>query len=133
MADAVGLMVLFALLCVTASVAPLGQSWWLVVTFSFVALAALNLWLWHRSKHGLASPKQWLGYIAMSLALGSVSLAVDLAVGHFTNPDLPLMEAFTRTGPFGVGATGFVIVAGAFCGVPGLVRALLLARLRHRA
>jgi len=97
--------------------------------FSFVVLAGVALYVWHKDPpiEHLSEPSEWAMAVVASILLAGVSFGIDMTIGLVNNPKLSPIEAGTKAGsPFGFPLTvmlcpGFTVLA-----IAGLVRALLL-------
>jgi uncharacterized membrane protein YgdD (TMEM256/DUF423 family) len=128
--DAVGLASLageFAAAMFLVSVGGMSPAAWIGL-YSIVAIIAVACW---HSNKAPQSSRGWFQMIAGSFILGALFFAGDILIGHFSRPNLPLIEA-GKQAPFGLFLTlaacpGFTMVAAA-----GLVRTVFRTKLLAR-
>ena len=101
--------------------------------FIYLALAAGCLYVWHAT-FCPETPTEWIFLGVGSVLGGALFFGADILIGHFSHPDLPLIEAGTKAGGmFGFIATLGVCPGGTFVAVAGLARSLLGVRAANHA
>lgn len=95
-------------------------------TLCYVILALIALGVWHGEKWPNNS-KDILGQVLGSVLLGAVFFAVDMVLGHFFHPELPLIKAAEHSGSmFGFVLTVLVCPVLATVLLGGYFRAVFL-------
>lgn len=104
----------------------------LIFAFVYVALAATGMFFWHH-KNSPETPLKWLLWAGGSVLAGAVFFAIDILIGHFSYPDLALLEAGTKAGGmFGFLATLVICPGGTFICMAGWARSLIVVLLLRR-
>jgi uncharacterized membrane protein YkvI len=126
LADSIGLAALageIGLIGVAASSLEI-PTWGWIVAYGILAVVALIVW------HGKKWPKETrevLKAVFGSFLLGGAFFAIDLTLGHFLHPDLPLIQAAEHSGgPFGFGLTVLVCPVMTVVVLAGYFRAIFL-------
>lgn len=133
MADAIGLLVLAGEMALILRFFPIAGTPYQVWIVTYLILAVITVFLW-RSEKSPRSSRGWLQLVAGSFIFGTFFFGVDMLIGHFSRPNLPLFDAAKQAGgPFGFGATllvcpGFTIIA-----IAGFARALYSRKHRKLA
>lgn len=103
-ADTIGLAVMAAVFGLVLFVFwPIADIPPLLFVFVFLALAASGIFIWHH-RHNPESPITWVWLGFSSVVGGALFFGIDVLIGHFSYPGLPLLEAGTKAG----GMFGFV-------------------------
>lgn len=71
----------------------------LLFVFVFLALAVSGMFIWHHGSSP-ASPITWIWLAFASVAGGAVFFAIDVLIGYFNYPHLPLLEVGSKAGGF---------------------------------
>lgn len=98
-------------------------AWCLAYLFVAVPMAGM----WHIDKSPLVSRSRCLQATGWSVVCGMGFMIVDLIVGHFSHPELPIFQAATTdSGPLGFGFTIIVCPAAMLMAIGSLVRVLAI-------
>ena len=128
MADAVGLFALAGLMVLTISVVPdlgIPTPFWL---FIYVVLALICWYFWHSDKLPNKTTG-WLWFVLGSIILGGLFFGIDMMIGHFYYPDVPVVDAAKKVGgPFGFIATLAVCPGLTIFGLASLARSLFASK-----
>ena len=104
----------------------------LLFVFVFLALAASGMFVWHH-RSSPESPIAWVWWACGSVAGGAVFFAIDVLIGHFSYPDLPLLEAGTKAGGmFGFLATLAICPGATIVCVAGWARSFFAPSMGSR-
>ena len=128
MADVVGLLVLAGLMVLTISVVPdlgIPTPFWL---FVYVVLALICWYFWHSDKLPNKTTN-WLWFVPGSIVLGGIFFGVDMMIGHFNYPDIPVVDAAKKApGPFGLILTLAVCPGLTIISLASLARSLFASK-----
>jgi hypothetical protein len=125
--DASGLAVLLGLFALSVLLfLPIEASSWIIISFLFVAASAISVFFWHNER-SLDTPKGWLQLALFSVPIGAIFLGIDILLGRFWYPDMPLLQVTTKVGGlFGIVVTLAVCPGLTFIALAGSARTLFL-------
>ncbi|MGA2780117.1 MAG: hypothetical protein ABSF94_21390 [Steroidobacteraceae bacterium] len=93
----------------------------------YLPFALIALFLWHQKQASKREPK-WPLFALSSIGVGLFFFFCNIAIGHYLEPDLPLLTAAVRLrGPWGFTTTLLVCPGVTFLALSGWARSLLLS------
>ncbi len=76
-ADALGPAVLLGLFALVGLILPIEASYWIIISFLFVAVSAISVFFWHNERSP-DTPKGWLQLALFSVPIGAIFLGIDI-------------------------------------------------------
>jgi hypothetical protein len=128
LADSAGFAVLAILYALCLAIYP-GVRSVALDPIRFVALylpfALIGFLVWHQEQASGKSPR-WATVAISSIGLGSFFFLCNIAIGHYLDPELPLLTAAVELrGPWGIATTLLVCPGVTFLSVSGWARSRL--------
>jgi hypothetical protein len=125
-ADLVGLGVLAAFLSVAMLIFGVSTSRHEFLGILF-ALAVIAVGMWHVEKSPYAQASQCIWATICSVGLGAIFFGVDMIVGHWNHPELPLIQAAMKSpGPLGFALTVIACPISTIIAMASTVRCWIL-------
>lgn len=92
----------------------------------YLPFALVALFVWHQKRAIHKEPK-WPTFAVSSIVLGALFFIGDLAIGHYLDPELPVLTAAMQLrGPWGFETTLLICPGVTFLALSGWARSLLL-------